>query len=353
MKPEIRRFFRKSLLELSPYQSAREEFVSDGRTMILLDANENPFPSETNRYPDPMQRELKQKIADWKRVTTEQLYLSNGSDEFISQIIMACCEPATDHIVIVPPTFGMYKVAARTYGVAVREVPLDADFQLDAEAVLEAADDHSKIIFIPTPNNPTANSFDVQALKKIIQEFPGLVVVDEAYIEFATDGTARSLNTDDPRVIRPRTFSKAYGMAGARVGYAIGQAELITAFNKIRNHFGMCRISQEGALAALKDQEYLAQVVSNVAEARARIDQIARENGLTTLPSATNFVAVDCGQDAAFAKAVLDELIALDVFVRMPFASPQNRCIRISAGRPEELDIFAAALPKALAAVRA
>ena len=154
MRPEIRRFFRKSLLELSPYQSAREEFVSDGRTMILLDANENPFPSETNRYPDPMQRELKQKIADWKKVSTEQLYLSNGSDEFISQIIMACCEPATDHIVIVPPTFGMYKVAARTYGVAVREVPLDADFQLDEKAVLEAADDHSKIIFIPTPNNP-------------------------------------------------------------------------------------------------------------------------------------------------------------------------------------------------------
>jgi len=141
-------------------------------------------------------------------------------------------------------------------------------------------------------------------------------------------------------------------MAGARVGYAIGAAPLITAFNKIRNHFGMCRISQAGALAALQDQDYLAQTQANVAAARARIDAIARENGLSTLPSATNFVAIDCGADSRFAKAVLAELIARDIFVRMPFVAPQDRCIRLSAGRPEELDLVAAALPKALAAAR-
>jgi histidinol-phosphate aminotransferase len=150
-----------------------------------------------------------------------------------------------------------------------------------------------------------------------------------------------------------RTFSKAYGMAGARVGYALGHAGLIAAFDKVRNHFGMARISQAGALAALADQTWLADVHARVADARARVAGIAAENGLTTLPSATNFVAVDCGGDGAFAKRVLSGLIARDVFVRMPFAAPQNRCIRVGCGTDADLDLFAAALPGALRDARA
>ena len=145
-----------------------------------------------------------------------------------------------------------------------------------------------------------------------------------------------------------RTFSKAYGMAGARVGYAIGAPALIDAFNKVRNHFGMNRAAQAGALAALADQAYLSDVLARIAAARERISEIARANGLTPLPSATNFVAIDCGRDAAFAKSVLDGLIARGIFVRMPFATPQNRCIRISCGDTRDLDAFAAALPDAL-----
>ena len=175
-----------------------------------------------------------------------------------------------------------------------------------------------------------------------------LLILDEAYSQFLPPTDVPNIDAKEPRVIRFRTFSKAYGMAGARVGYGIGHPDLITAFNKVRNHFGMARISQAGALAALADTAYLDKVVSEVRASVARIGQIAGDNGLTALPTATNFVAVDCGEDGVFAKAVLDALIAEGVFVRMPFVAPQNRCIRISCGTPADMDILAEALPKAL-----
>ena len=177
-----------------------------------------------------------------------------------------------------------------------------------------------------------------------------LLCLDEAYIEFAPDGTAPAIDVTDKRVIRFRTFSKAYGMAGARVGYAIAHEDLATAFNKVRNHFGVNRIAQAGALAALADQEYLTKVWAKVAASRDLIGAIAEANGLQALPSATNFVTIDCGKDGAFAKRVLDELIAQNIFVRMPFVAPQNRCIRVSAGLPEDMGLFAESLPAALAA---
>ena len=179
-----------------------------------------------------------------------------------------------------------------------------------------------------------------------------LLVLDEAYVECAPEGTAAPVSADDPRLIRMRTFSKVYGMAGARVGYAIGAPGLISAFNKVRNHFGMNRAAQAGALAALQDQDWLATVQTRISKARTRIGEIAKDNGLVPLPSATNFVAIDCGQDGAFAKAVLESLVEQGIFVRMPFAAPQNRCIRVSCGTEDDLAAFADALPKALAAAR-
>jgi histidinol-phosphate aminotransferase len=173
-------------------------------------------------------------------------------------------------------------------------------------------------------------------------------VLDEAYIDVAPEGIAPPIDAGDPRVIRMRTFSKGYGMAGLRVGYAIGHAELIRSFDKVRNHFGVGRIAQAGAMAALADQPWLAAVRAKVAAARERIGRIAHQNGLAALPSATNFVTVDCGRDGAFAKRVLDGLIARGVFVRMPFVAPQNRCIRITCGTEADLDILAEALPEAL-----
>ncbi len=179
-----------------------------------------------------------------------------------------------------------------------------------------------------------------------------LLVLDEAYVEFAPEGTAPPMQVDTPNVIRMRTFSKAYGMAGARVGAAIGHVDLIANFAKVRDHFGMSRVSQAGALAALKDQDYLSETIAKVDTARIRISDIARANGLTPLPSATNFVTIDCGKDGDFARAIVAEMINRDIFIRMPFVAPQDRCIRISAGTKADLDLFEATLPDALTAAR-
>jgi histidinol-phosphate aminotransferase len=177
-----------------------------------------------------------------------------------------------------------------------------------------------------------------------------LLMLDEAYGEFAPQGTLPPLDVSNPNVLRFRTFSKAYGMAGMRLGYAIGHADLITAFDKIRNHFGVTRIGQAAGLAALADQRHLRDVVASVAGARQDIAAIARANGLEPLPSATNFVAIDCGRDGIYAKKILDALVASGVFVRMPGVAPLNRCIRVTAGTAKDLAIFAEELPKALRA---
>ena len=178
---------------------------------------------------------------------------------------------------------------------------------------------------------------------------PGaLLLLDEAYVDLAPPGSAPALDPADPRVLRLRTFSKGYGLAGIRVGYAIGAAPLIAAFHKVRNHFGLSRISQAGAIAALADQGWLTHVRERVTLSRAEIGQIARDNGLTPLPSATNFVTIDCGRDGLYARAVRDRLIDAGIFVRMPFVAPQDRCIRVSCSISADIAAFAAALPGAL-----
>ena len=177
----------------------------------------------------------------------------------------------------------------------------------------------------------------------------GLLCLDEAYGDFAPADVLPKLDMNNPQVLRFRTFSKAYGMAGARIGYILGEASVIKSFDKIRNHFGVSRIAQAGALAAIKDQAYLRHVVAKVSASKVRIAEIASHNGLEALPSATNFVAIDCKRDGAFAKRVLNALIARDVFVRMPGVAPMDRCIRVSAGLPADLAIFAETLPLALA----
>ena len=241
------------------------------------------------------------------------------------------------------------------YGGALTVVPFKDDKE-DPDALLSAAAEvNAKLIYLANPDNPMASHHASPVIDDMIRRLPAgcLLVLDEAYVEFAPEGTAPAIDTSNPQIIRMRTFSKGYGMAGARVGYAFGHRDTIRAFEKVRNHFGMNRIAQLGALAALADQKYLAEVKSRVAASRDRIAAIAREHDLEPLPSATNFVAIDCGRDGAFARAVLEELVARGVFVRMPFAEPGNRCIRVSCGKTPDLDRFAEALPAALGAVRA
>ena len=220
--------------------------------------------------------------------------------------------------------------------------------------IAKATEVDAKLVYLANPDNPMGSWHSADVVSDMIDRLPDgcLMVLDEAYVEFAPEGTAPPINGDDPRVIHMRTFSKAYGMAGARVGAAIGHKDLIGSFAKVRDHFGMSRVSQAGALAALMDQDYLQQTLAKVANARKRISDIARANGLTPLPSATNFVTIDCGRDGDFARAVVAEMIERDIFIRMPFTAPEDRCIRISAGTPTDLDLLETTLPAALDAAR-
>ena len=237
--------------------------------------------------------------------------------------------------------------AARSSTVPYRD---DAE---DPEALLLAARKAgAPLVYLANPDNPMGSWHAGARIGEMIARLPGgcVLCLDEAYADFAPEGAIPPLDVSEPRVIRMRTFSKAHGMAGARIGYALGHPELIAAFDRVRNHFGVNAVAMAGALAALADRDWLAQVTAAVAAGRARIAEIAAANGLRALPSATNFVTVDCGRDGAFARRVLEALVARGVFVRKPFVAPQDRCIRVTVGREADLDAFAAALPPALEA---
>jgi histidinol-phosphate aminotransferase len=230
------------------------------------------------------------------------------------------------------------------------------DDKEDLSALLETVErERAKLLYVSNPNSPMGTWWTAVAISNLIRDVPDgtLLVLDEAYVDTAPNDTAPALDVSNPHIIRYRTFSKAYGLAGARIGYAIGDADVIATFDKVRNHYGINRVGQIGALAAISDQAYLATAVAKIAAARDRIATAARDNGLTPIASAASFVAIDCGRDGAFAKRVLDALIARDVFVRKPSVPVLERCIRVSCGRDADLDVFVAELPAALEAAKA
>jgi len=302
------------------------------------------------QYGDPENHDLKQALAAHHEIPAENIVVGEGIDALLGYLVRMLVEPG-DKVVTSFGAYPTFNFHVAGFGGELVTVPYMGDHE-DPVALIEAAIEcDAKLIYLANPDNPMGTCHPDNVIQAVINAVPDgtVLVLDEAYLEFAPDGTAPDLDVTNTSVIRFRTFSKAYGMAGARVGYGIAEAGLIDSFNKVRNHFGMNRLSQIGALEALADQRYLQQTLENVAAARDRIGIIAEENGLSVVPSATNFVAIDCGQGGVFAKKVLDALIARGIFVRMPFVSPQDRCIRLSAGTTEDLDKFAEALPKALA----
>jgi len=329
-----------------------------------LGANENVFgPSphairamaETPQwmYGDPESHDLRAALADHHGCTPAHIMVGEGIDGLLSYVVRLIVS-AGDAVVTSAGAYPTFNYHVAGFGGTLHAVPYADNHEDPAALFAKAAEVDAKLVYLANPDNPMGSHHKGEEIAKAMEELPAgtLLVLDEAYVECAPEGTALPLPADDPRVIRMRTFSKVYGLAGARVGYAIGHPDLIAAFHKVRNHFGMNRAAQAGALAALQDKTYLAHVQHQIADARGRIAQIARDNGLVPLPSATNFVTIDCGQDGAFAKAVLDGLIARGIFVRMPFVAPQNRCIRISCGTPAMLQALAVALPAALADAR-
>lgn len=319
-----------------------------GPSPAAVEAIRNAAP-ECWMYCDPNIHDLRHAIAGFHGIEPASIVIGEGIDGLFGNTVRLVVGPGDKVVTSIGayPTFN-YHVAG--FGGELISVPYRDDHE-DPDALLEAAHRHRpKLVFLANPDNPMGTWHPAERISAMIEALPEgtILCLDEAYIEFAPDGTAPDWDTDEPRVIRFRTFSKAHGMAGLRIGYAVTHPETAAAFDRIRNHFGVNRVAQEAAIAALGDREHLQSVISQVAAARARIAAIAAENGLTTLPSATNFVAIDCGRDGDHARAVLAGLIERDVFVRMPGPEPLDRCIRVSAGRDGDLDAFASALPGAL-----
>jgi histidinol-phosphate aminotransferase len=309
--------------------------------------------AEAWKYGDSESYELKRALAARLGVGPEHLTIGEGIDGLLGNLVRLTVAPG-DKVVTSLGAYPTFNYHVTGFGGDLVTVPYAHDRE-DPDALIAAArETGAKLVYIANPDNPMGTCHGAERILAMLEALPEgtLMVLDEAYIEFAPAGTAPRIDPDDPRVIRMRTFSKAHGLAGARVGYAIAAPGLVAAFDKVRNHFGLSRVSQAGALAALKDADWLREVQAKVSVARGRIMEIAAANGLRALPSATNFVAVDCGAEGDFARRVLAELAARDVFVRMPGVAPLDRCIRVSAGTPEMLDLFATALPEALMAAR-
>jgi len=301
-------------------------------------------------YADPENYDLKAALAAHHGVSAQSIVVGEGIDGLLGYLCRIYVEPGVKVVTSAGayPTFNFHVTG---YGGDLVQVPYSGDFE-DPEALLAEARG-ARLIYLANPDNPMGSVHSGAVIEDMMDRLPdgAMLVLDEAYCEFAGDLAA--LDVSRKNVIRFRTFSKAYGMAGARVGYGIAHPEIAQRFDKIRNHFGMSRVSVAGALAALADGAYLEEVLGRIAAAKARIGAIARDNGLAPLASATNFVTIDCGRDGDYARAVLGALVERGVFVRMPFVAPQDRCIRISAGKPEDLDVLARVLPEALASLEA
>lgn len=298
-------------------------------------------------YGDSENHDLRAALAAHHGVTPAHIAVGEGIDGLLGNLVRLVVGPG-DRVVTSAGAYPTFNYHVAGFGGELLRVPFAGDHE-DIEGLLTASPG-AKLLYLSNPDNPMASWHPGATIAAALDRLPDgtLMVLDEAYADFAPSEAIPDIDADDPRVIRMRTFSKAHGLAGARVGYAIAAPELVAAFDRIRNHFGMTRMAQAGALAALQDKDWLAHVVGRVAEGRARLAAIAADNGLSALPSATNFVTIDCGRDGDFARAVLAGLIARDVFVRMPGVAPLDRCIRVSVGRPEDLDVFAEVLPQAL-----
>jgi len=331
MKIDIQNLVRKNILELKPYSSARDEF--EGENGIFLDANENPF-GELNRYPDPYQKKIKQKLSELNQISADNIFLGNGSDEVIDLAFRIFCEPGKDKVLTFSPTYGMYEVSANINNVELLSLDLNEDFQIDLETLKPYLNDENlKIIFICSPNNPTGNS--IKNIKYILENFNGIVFIDEAYIDFSPEESFRNQIKKYPNLIVSQTFSKAWGMASVRVGIAYASDEIIRFYNKTKPPYNISQLNQNAILDALNDE--------NIKLVQDNIKLILNEKKLLTqsleklslvkriFPTDANFVLIEVGN----AEEIYQKLVEENVIVRNRNSVIKN-CLRITVGSPEE-----------------
>ncbi|WP_206454896.1 pyridoxal phosphate-dependent aminotransferase [Aurantimonas marina] len=333
-----------------------------------LGANENVFGPSPNAvaamaeaahgswaYGDPENFELKQALAGHLGIGFENVTVGEGIDGLLGYLVRLTCGPG-DVVVTSRGAYPTFNYHAIGYGASVDFVPYRADDHEDIDGLVERAKAlRPKLVYLANPDNPTGSWHEAAAVERLITELPEetILVLDEAYCDFAPASSLPPVTLMRPNLLRFRTFSKAYGMAGMRIAYAIGQPDTVGQFDKVRNHFGVSRVAQAGALAALKDQDYLREAIAKIISARARLADIALRAGLRPLPSATNFVAIDCGGDGDYASTLLEAVIRRGVFIRMPGVAPLDRMIRVTVGRDEDLALFETALAGAIAEVGA
>ena len=332
---------RPNIAALAPYSTARDEY--DGPIGIFLDANESPYNNGYNRYPDPHQAALKARIAPIKGVPVDNLFLGNGSDEAIDLIYRIFCEPGKDNAVIMTPSYGMYGVAAAINDVTVRSVMLDADFNLDTEALLGACDEHTKVIYLCSPNNPSGNAFPKEQLLDICDRFPGIVVVDEAYIDFSEKGTLALEAVRRDNIVVLQTLSKARAMAGLRIGMAISSREIIRLMSMVKYPYNLSRAAMEKALEFIeKPIDTEVDVIINerkrLTEALPRFSCVEK-----VFPSDANFLLVRVDDADALYDYLLNEGIIVRNRTRVPGC---NRCLRLTVGLPAENDALLNALDR-------
>jgi len=332
---DINNLVRENIKGLSPYSSARDEYVSDGSEMVFLDANENPFENGVNRYPDPQQRSLKEVLAQQKGVKPSNILFGNGSDEVLDLIFRAFCEPKEDNIITLPPTYGMYKVLSGINNIENREVLLTNDFQPNIEEILEAADANSKLLFLCSPNNPTANSFSSEKISHLLNNFQGIVVIDEAYIDFSNEESWVQKLGDFNNLIITQTLSKAYGMAGIRLGICFASEELIQILNKIKPPYNVNELTQKKALER----------ILNVEKVKSEVVEILKERDmLSKVLLQLNFVIQVYDSDANFVLAKVDnatnrynQLLKKGIVVRNRTTQPLcENTLRFTIGTKQE-----------------
>lgn len=335
---------RDNVKVLKPYSSARDEFEDfDTAEMVFLDANENPFNNGVNRYPDPQQASVKSILAKQNKVNPNQMLLGNGSDEVLDLIFRAFCEPKIDNVITLPPTYGMYSVLANINAVENREVLLSTDFQPQIEKIFKTIDDNTKMIFLCSPNNPTGNSFSEESVMTLLEHFNGLIVIDEAYIDFSEKESWLQKLEQYPNLIITQTLSKAYGLAGIRLGICYASAQIISVLNKIKPPYNVNELTQRRALERLDNTDKIQSEIKSIVKQREELLKVLLDIKYVEkiYPTEANFILIKVDD----ANKRYDNLIAKGIVIRNRTTQPLcENCLRLTIGTEEENKKLIAAL---------